>query len=98
MHVDYKMQNFEKDSVVFKKSDTNEEKKLQEYVELKVDAENDKEMKGIYHKKFTHSIMEESEQGSHNQDQKQRIPKEEKQITEYKIMRKRKSRMKGKRL
>ena len=43
-----------------------------------MDAENDKEMnfKEIYHKTFTHSIMEESEQGSRNQDQKQRIPKD----------------------
>ena len=63
-----------------------------------MDAENDKEMKGIYHKTFTHSIMEESDQGSRNQDQKQRIPKDEQQITEYKIMRRRRSRMKGKRL
>ena len=64
-------------------------------MELKEDEKNDKEMKGIYHKTFTHSIMEESEQGSRNQDQKQRIPKDEKQMTEYKIMRRRRSRMKG---
>ena len=33
--------------------------------------------------------MEESEQGSGNQDQKQRVPKDEKQMTEYNIMRRR---------
>ena len=96
MHIDYKMQKFGKDSAVFSKSDTNVEKKLREHVELKEDAEIDKEMKGIYHKTSTNSIMEECEQGSRNQDQKQRIPKDEKQMTEYKITRSRRSRMKGK--
>ena len=98
MHKDYKMQNFQKESAVFSKSDTNEEKKLQEHVELKVDAEIDKEMKGIYHKTSTHSDIEEAEQGSCNQDQKQSTPKDENQMTEYKIKRRRRSRMKGKRL
>ena len=97
MHIDYKMQNFQKESAVFRKSDTNEERKLQEHVELKVDAEIDEEMKGIYCKTSTHSDIEEAEQGSPNQDQKQRRPKDEKQMTEYKIKRRR-SRVKGKRL
>ena len=94
MHIDYKMQKFGKESAVFSMSDTNAERKLQEHVELKVDAEIDEEMKGIYHKKSTHSDIEEAEQGSRNQDQKQRIPKDEKQMTEYKIKRRRRSRMK----
>ena len=96
MHIDYKTQKFEKKSAVFSKSDTNEEKTLREHAELKEDVEIDKEIKGIYHKTFTHSIMEESEEGSRNQDQKQKIPKDEKQMTEYKIIRRRSSRKKGK--
>ena len=98
MHIDYKMQNFQKESAVFSKSDTNEKRKLQEHVELQVGAEIDEEMKGIYHKTSTHSDIEEAEQGSHIHDQKQRIPKDEKQMTEYKIKRRRRSRVKGKRL
>ena len=98
MHIDYKMQNFQKESAVFSKSDTNEERKLQEHVELKVDAEIDAEMKGIYHKTSMHSDIEEADQGSRNQGQKQRNTKDEKQMTEYKIKRRRRSRMRGKRL
>ena len=97
MHIDYKMQNFEKKMAVFSKSDTNEEKQLREHVVLKEDSEIDKEMKRIYHKTFTDSIMEESEKRSRNQNQKQRIPKDEKQMTEYKINRRRRNRMKGRR-
>ena len=98
MHIDYKMPNFQKESAVFSKSDSNEERNLQEHVELKVDAEIDEEMKGIYHKTPMHSDIEKAEQGSHNQGQKQRIPTNEKQMTEYKTMRRRRSRMKAKRL
>ena len=64
--VDYKMQKFGKDLAIFSKSNTNEEKKLREHVELKEDAEIDREIKGIYHKTFTHSIMEETKHGSSN--------------------------------
>ena len=46
----------------------------------------------------THSDIEEAQQGSRNQDKKQRIPNDEKQMEEYKIKRRRRSRMKGKRL
>ena len=83
MHIDYKMQKFGKDSAVFSKSDTNERKNMRTCgVERGEIAEIDKEMKGIYHKMLTHSIMEKSEQGSRNEDQKQKIPKDEKQMTE----------------
>ena len=98
MHIDYTMPNFQKESAVFSKSDSNEERNLQEHVELKVDAEIDEEMEGIYHKTPMHSDIEKAEQGSHNQGQKQRIPTNEKQMTEYKTMRRRRSRMKAKRL
>ena len=67
------MQNFEKDSAVLRKSDTNEEKKIRQHMELKVDEDNGKEMKGVYQTPFTQSIMEESQQGNRNQGQKQRI-------------------------
>ena len=63
-----------------------------------MDAEIDKEMKGIYHKTSMHYDIEEAKQGSCNQGQRQRIPKDEKQMTEYKIMRRGRNRMKGKRL
>ena len=48
MQIDYTTQNFQKESAVFSKSDTNEERKLQECVELKVDTEiNDKMTKKL---------------------------------------------------
>ena len=47
-----------------------------------MDAEIEEEMKEIYHKTSMHSDIEEAEQVSRNQGQKQRIPKDEKQMTE----------------
>ena len=47
----------------------------------------DEEMMGINNKMSTHSDIEEFELGSCNQDKKQRIPKYEKQMTEYMIKR-----------
>ena len=85
------MKNFQNELAVFSKSGANGERKLRERVEMKVDTEIDEQINGIHNKTSTHSEIEEWELKSRNQDQKQRIAKDEKQVTEYKIKRWRRS-------
>ena len=94
MQIDNYMQNFQKGSADFSKSDKTEERKLRD---LTADTENDEKMKGINTETSRHSDIEESEMESDNQEKTQIMQNNEKLMTFSKAERRRSNRRKGKR-
>ena len=88
MQIDHKNQQY-----LFSQSDTKEERKQREHVDMKVYTDIDEGMKGINNKTTKHSDNEKSVIWTLNKDNQ----KIKKHITNYTIKRLKRSRMKRKR-